>query len=65
MKNYTLEINYGINVTLNIESNSHEEAIKKAKEIINKGVRVTEDCSIDDVSELFFNGVNYINEENK
>jgi hypothetical protein len=65
MEKYTLEMNYGLNITLNVEADSQEEAIEKAKEVIGNGVDITEDYRIKDVSELFFQDVNYISKENR
>lgn len=62
MKNYSLEMNYGININLNVKANSQEEAIEKAKKIIQEGISITEDYKIEDVSELFFNDVSYISD---
>lgn len=65
MGKYTLEMNYGLNITLNVEADTQEEAIEKAKEVIGNGVDITEDYRIEDVSELFFQDVNYIGKENR
>jgi hypothetical protein len=64
MKNYSIEMNYGINVTLSIMAETQEEALEKAKKIVSEDVAINEGYLVDDVSELFFEDVTYIKEEN-
>jgi hypothetical protein len=43
---------------------TQEEALEKAKKIVSEDVAINEGYLVDDVSELFFEDVTYIKEEN-
>jgi hypothetical protein len=57
---YDIDLAYGIGFTVSgIDANSHEEAIKKARNIIAKDITILNGRDVD-AGDLEFEGVNYI-----
>ncbi|HLO11089.1 MAG TPA: hypothetical protein VK190_02410 [Pseudoneobacillus sp.] len=57
---YTVEMSYGIGFTVtDIEANSQDEAIEKAKEIVEEEITVVDGRNVDS-SDLEFEDVNFV-----
>lgn len=62
---YDIEMVYGIGFTAsNIEANSRKEAIKQAKEIIENEITILDVKNVD-VSNLEFEEVTFVSNQNK
>ena len=61
MSRYDIEMSYGVGVSLHIEADNENEAIEKAKKMVDEEVRIDSGFgTIEDVGNLEFEQVNYI-----
>lgn len=61
MSRYDIEMSYGVGVSLHVEADNEKEAIEKAREMVEEEVSINSGFgTIEDVSDLEFNQVNYI-----
>lgn len=60
---YSVEMSYGLGVTVeNIEANSREEAVEKAKKMVDEEVSIIDGMNID-IGDLEFDQVTYVSED--
>ena len=67
MKEFIIEMNYGLNVNVSVEADTQEEAVEKAKLLVENYVTVMDSRCVNrresvHPSELFFEDVTFISD---